>query len=401
LNASLFRIVVVGGNLAGLRAVETLRSEGFDGSIVFINGERELPYDRPPLSKQVLTGERSPEEVVYRDQKYYDDLRIDLRSGQFASSLDLHYQTVAVGNETIPFDGLIVATGASARAFPKYQGLEGMHVMRDINDARAIRAAFDGHPRVVIIGAGFIGSEVAASARAAGLEVTIVEMLATPMIGAIGEEMGKACAKLHIDNGTTLRCGTTVTSIEGNGRVERVCLDDGSTIDADLVVVGIGVIPNVEWLADSGLTVSNGLVCDGTLNAGHPVVYAGGDLVRWPNYLFDASMRCEHWTNAVEQGRLAARNLLAGRENSRPYGGTCYFWSDQYGVRIQSVGIVGKESKVIEGSLSDHKFVVFHRIGDRIVGAFGMNSPKLVMSAKMMIEKRVNWDDALLMAHSS
>ena len=398
LNTPLNQIVVVGANLAGLRAVETLRGDGFDGSIVLINGEDELPYDRPPLSKKVLTGELLPEEVVYRDQKYYDDLRVDLRSGELASSLDLRRRIVAVGSEPIPFDGLIVATGAAARTIRECQDLEGVHVIRGIDDARAIRAAFGEKPRVVVIGAGFIGSEVAASARFAGLEVTIVEMLSTPLIGAVGEEMGKACARLHCDNGTDLRCGTTVTAIEGNGRVERVRLSDGSTINADLVVVGIGVTPNVEWLVDSGLIIANGLVCDATLNAGHPAVYAAGDLVWWPNPFFGTNMRCEHWTNAAEQGRMAARNLLAGRENSRPYGGSCYFWSDQYGVRLQFVGIQGEESKVIEGSPNDHKFITFYRSGDRIVGALGMNSPRLVTQAKMMIEKRVSWDEALAIA---
>lgn len=388
-------IVVVGANVAGLRAVETLRADGFDGSITWINGENKLPYNRPPLSKEVLTGERSSDDVVYRTSDYYDDLRLDLRSGELATSLDLHRQTVTVAGESVDFDGLIIATGASPRTIREFEGRKGVHVMRTIDDAQLIRAAFGENPRVVVIGAGFIGSEVAASARSIGLKVTIIEMLPTPLVRAVGVEMGKACAKLHYDYGTDLRCATTIDSIGGNGRVERVRLGDGTTIEADLVVIGVGVVPNVGWLAGSGLTVANGLVCDATLNAGHPAVYAAGDLVWWPNALFGTGMRCEHWTNGAEQGRLAARNLLAGRENSRPYEGSCYFWSDQYGSRIQFVGIANGEATVVQGSVKDNKFVALYRNEDRIVGALGMNSPKPLMKAKVMIEKRTGWDAAV------
>jgi NADPH-dependent 2,4-dienoyl-CoA reductase/sulfur reductase-like enzyme len=393
--SSLKAIVVVGANVAGLRAVESLRTEGFDGSIIWINGETKLPYNRPPLSKEVLTGKRSSDDVAYRKSDYYDDLRLDLRSGQLATSLDLHRQTVTVAGETIDFDGLIIATGASPRTIREFQGLEGVYVMRTIEDAQRIRAEFGENPRVVVVGAGFIGSEVAASARSVGLKVTIIEMLPVPLVRAVGVEMGKVCAKLHYDHGTDLRCATTIDAIEGNGRVERLRLGDGTTIEADLVVIGVGVIPNVGWLADSGLTVASGLVCDATLNAGHPAVYAAGDLVWWPNALFGTGMRCEHWTNSAEQGRLAAQNMLAGRENSRPYEGSCYFWSDQYGSRIQFVGIANGEAMVVQGSVEENRFLALYRNEDRIVGALGMNSPKSLMKVKMMIEKRTGWDAAL------
>src|SRR5689334_17273017 len=267
---SMNHIVIVGANIAGLRAAESLRAEGFDGSITLINGEESLPYNRPPLSKEVLTGKFSLEEVVHRGADHYAELQLDLRSGQLATALDLERQTVTVGKERLSFDGIIIATGASARSLQGVANLGGVHVMRTIEDAKRVRAAFAADPRVVVIGAGFIGSEVAASARTAGLKVTIVEMLSIPLVRAVGAEMGKACAKLHADDGTDLRCGATVEAIEGNGQVERVRLGSGETIEADLVVIGVGVVPNVSWLAGSGLKIANGLVCDATLNAGHP-----------------------------------------------------------------------------------------------------------------------------------
>lgn len=393
--SSFKHIVVVGANIAGIRAVETLRTEGFDGSITLINGEQNLPYNRPPLSKEVLTGRFALDDVTHRSEEYYSDLRLNLRSGQLATSLDLHRQTVTVGNEIVHFDGLIIATGCTARTIKKYEDLVGVHVMRTIGDAQRIRVALEAKPKVVVIGAGFIGSEVAASARSLGLDVTIIEVLPIPLVRAVGLEMGKACAKLHSDNGTHLRCSTTIDAIEGNGRVERLRLGDGTTIEADLVIVGVGVVPNVGWLAGSDLTVENGLVCDATLNVGHPSVYAAGDVVWWPNGLFGTSMRCEHWTNGAEQGRLAARNLLVGRENGRAYNGSCYFWSDQYGSRIQFVGIAHGEPAIVQGSINDSRFVAFYRCDDRIIGVLGMNSPKPVMKAKMMIERRAGWDEAL------
>ncbi len=388
-------VVVVGANVAGIRAAETLRAEGFDGSLTLINGERALPYNRPPLSKEVLTGKTSLEEVVHRDDDYYRTLGIELRSGEPATALDLRRQTVKVGRDTLPFDGLIIATGASARTIPELQDREGVYVMRSTEDAQQIRAAFERKPRVVILGAGFIGSEVAASARSLGLEVTIVELLPVPLVRALGENMGKACAKLHHDNGTDLRCAASVHKIEGHGRVERVRLANGTCIDADLLIIGVGAIPNISWLSDSGLNLANGLVCDETLNAGHPAVFAAGDLVWWPNRLFGKGMRCEHWTNGAEQGRAAARNLLVGRGNAKPYLGSCYFWSDQYGSRIQFVGLPRGEASIVQGSFDENKFVAFYKDGNRVIGALGMNSPKALMKAKLMIEKQTIWEVAV------
>ncbi len=395
MSAGLKRIVVVGANVAGIRAAETLRAEGFDGSLTLINGEKTLPYNRPALSKEVLTGKTSLKEVIHRDEDHYRTLGIELRCGERATDLDLRRQTLIVGQDALPFDGLIIATGASARTIPEFHGREGVHVLRNIDDAQQIRSAFEAKPRVVIIGAGFIGSEIAASARSLGLKVTIVELLPVPLVRALGENMGKACAKLHHENGTDLRCGASVQRIEGEGRVERVRLADGTYIDAELVVVGVGASPNIGWLSDSGLKLANGLVCDETLNAGHPAVFAAGDLVWWPNRLLGKEMRCEHWTNGAEQGRAAARNLLAGRESAKPYLGSCYFWSDQYGSRIQFVGLPKGEASIVYGSPDENRFVALYRSGNRVIGALGINSPKALMKAKLLVEKQAAWEVAV------
>jgi NADPH-dependent 2,4-dienoyl-CoA reductase/sulfur reductase-like enzyme len=205
--------------------------------------------------------------------------------------------------------------------------------------------------------------------------------------------MGNACRRLHENHGTKVRCPVGVEAIEGSGQVERVRLSDGSAIPADVVVVGVGVVPNVGWLGDSGLTIDNGLVCDEYLNAGHPAVYAAGDLVRWPNGLFGKSMRCEHWTNSGEQGRTAARNLLAGNGGRKPFKSSCYFWSDQYGSRIQFVGMPIGEAAIVHGSIEDNKFIALYRDADSVVGAMGLNSPKSLMKVKVLIERQTSsWD---------
>jgi NADPH-dependent 2,4-dienoyl-CoA reductase/sulfur reductase-like enzyme len=274
-----------------------------------------------------------------------------------------------------------------------------VHTLRTVDDAAAIAGALDRGPRVVVVGAGFIGSEVAASARSRGLEVTVVEALPVPLVRAVGERMGTACAALHRDHGTDLRCGVGVRALEGRGRVERVVLSDGSALQADLVVVGIGVRPATGWLEGSGLAVDDGLLCGSTLRAA-PGVFAAGDIVRWPNPTFDGPMRVEHWTNAAEQGAVAARNLLAGK-GARPFDSVPYFWSDQYGVRIQLVGHpTGQEEevRVCHGSVEERRFVALYRRGARLVAALGMNWPRLVMRYRMAIGQRITWEEALALA---
>lgn len=393
------RIVVVGAGLAGLRAAEALRQLGFEGAITLVGGEEIGPYDRPPLSKEVLTGEKDPAETVYRTAAEYDDLGVELRLGQPARALDLRSRTVRAGGNDIPFDGLIVATGTAARRLTVSCMSGGIHLLRTLEDARALRGALSSSRHVVVIGAGFIGSEVASSARALGLEVTILEAAPVPLGRVVGVQIGKVCAALHREHGSRLVCDAQVVAIEASHRRLRVRLADGRTIEGDLVVAGVGAVPQTEWLADSGLTIADGLVCDEFLNAGHPAVYAAGDVARWRNPLFGMSMRTEQWTNATQQGRRAPENLLAGHGNGRPYHGSNYFWSDQYGVRIQFAGITdADEIRIVHGSPAEFRFLAYYRKGDRLVGAFAMEQPLPLVRSKLLIERATGWDEALSLA---
>jgi NADPH-dependent 2,4-dienoyl-CoA reductase/sulfur reductase-like enzyme len=391
-------IVVVGASLAGLRAAEALRDAGYDATLTLVGAERRMPYDRPPLSKQLLSGEWDAERTDLRDRASYEALDLDLRLGRTATALDLAARAVELdGGESVGFDGLIVATGAAPRVLPGTPALEGIHTLRTLEDCLAIRRAFDEGGRVAVVGAGFIGSEVAATARERGLDVTLIEAAPVPLVRAVGEEMGRVCAALHGDHGVDLRLGAGVEGFEGSGRVERVRLSDGTAVDADVVVVGVGVAPSTGWLESSGLALRDGVVCDATCAASAPGVYAAGDVARWRNPLFDDEMRVEHWTNATEQGRAAALNLLAGPADATPFAPVPYFWSDQYGVKIQFVGHIrpDDEVRVVHGSTDDRRFVALYRRGARLAGALGFDRPGLVMACRRLIAERASWEDAL------
>jgi NADPH-dependent 2,4-dienoyl-CoA reductase/sulfur reductase-like enzyme len=391
--SELGQIVVVGAGLAGLRAVETLRREGYERRVVLVGDETEPPYDRPPLSKEVLLGTRAPETIYLRPPERLDELGVELVLGRPAHDLDLEAGRIGVGDETLSFDGLIVATGASPRTLPLLEGRPHVHTLRTLEDALRLRAAMEQARHVTVVGAGFIGSEVAASARGLGLDVTILELDTTPLARAIGHELGHVLMRLHEENGTELRLGMTVESVEDED-TSLLRLTDGTLLETDLVVVGVGVIPEIAWLEGSGLELGNGVVCDAALNAGRPGVFAVGDLANWPNELFGRRMRVEHWTNASDQARHAARNLLRGE--AEPFVGSNYVWSDQYGLRIQFVGISqADEVVIVDGSTDEHEFVAWYREGDRLVGALGVGSPQLLMQSKRLIEERRSWTEAL------
>lgn len=387
---------MVGGGLASLRAIEKLRLDGFDGSIALVTDEPRLPYDRPPLSKEVLTGNRTIASTEYRAAAFYAEHRVDVLH-EAATELDPDAHRLITRERVLEYGDVVVCTGARARRLPPTvmsADLDGVFTLRDADDAARIRRALPSAGRVVVIGAGFIGAEIASSAHALGIPVTLVEALERPLERALGPAMAEACAALHADHGSELLCGARVTAIAGSERVERVILDDGRTIDCDLVVVGIGAVPNVEWLASSGLDISDGVRCDATLKAA-PGVWAAGDVARWPNPLFDRLMRCEQWTNAAEQGRHVARNILAG-PTAAPFAGSNYFWSEQYGVRIQFAGITQvDEVVVVSGSASERRFLALYRLGDTVVGAFAMSAAKHLMQAKLLIERRTDWATAL------
>ncbi|HEX5614642.1 MAG TPA: FAD-dependent oxidoreductase [Acidimicrobiia bacterium] len=393
-------IAVVGFSLAGLRATETLRRLGFDGRLVVIGAEPHLPYDRPPLSKQLLAGDADADDVVLRRQGI-DDLDLEVRTGTRATRLDVAALTLDLDDgDRVAFDGLVLATGSTPRALPDQPELEGLYTLRTLDDALAIRAALDRGPRVVVVGAGFIGAEVAATCRGRGLDVTVLEGLAQPMVRGLGPVLGDVCARLHRDHGVDLRLSTAVAGIEGTTRVEGVRLGDGTFVPADVVVVGIGVRPATDWLEGSGLTIADGVVADETCLAAPGIVVAG-DVARWPNPLFDGeSMRLEHWTNATEQGVHAAHRLLAGDDGGEPFAPVPFVWSDQYDVKMQTVGRVSAdaEMRVLHGSIDERKFVAAFGAGGRVVGALGFTMPRQVMAVRRLIAERASWDDALATA---
>jgi NADPH-dependent 2,4-dienoyl-CoA reductase/sulfur reductase-like enzyme len=397
-------VVVVGASLAGLRAVETLRTDGFEGPVTLIGAEDHLPYDRPPLSKKVLSGEWEPDRIALRRDGGLDTLGVDARLGVRAVGLDLGQREVRLGDgNVVPYDALVLATGSEVRRLPGQPELEGLHVLRTLDDSLALRAALtQGSPRVVVVGAGFIGSEVAATAHGLGCAVTVVEALPVPLVRALGAEMGAACAALHRDHGVELRLGVGVEGFDGRDRVEGVRLTNGSVVPADVVVVGVGVAPATGWLEGSGLELRDGVVCDASLAAGPPGVYAAGDLCRWPNLLFDEEMRVEHWTNAAEQGAHAARTIVgvASGEPPVPYAPVPFFWSDQYGLKLQFLGRASAddEVRVVHGSPDEHGFVALYGRAGRLRGVFGMAKPKLVMGYQRLLAQRVTWDDALVHA---
>lgn len=388
--------VVVGASVSGLRAVEAARREGFDGPIVLIGAEDHLPYDRPALSKAFLDAGEDPAIPHYKTREELLALNIELRLGSPATGLDLKAREVLLDDGSrVPYGKLLIATGARARGLPGMQ-LDGVHTLRTIEDAVNIRQALDAGCRTVVVGGGFIGAEVASAARKRGLPVTILEAAALPLVRALGEEMGATCAALHSLHGTDLRCGVAVSAIEGDRRVERVVLSDGSSIPAGLVVVGVGASPVTEWLKDSGLALDDGVVCDETLRASEGV-YAAGDVARWHNPLFGQTMRLEHWTAASEQGAAAARNALAP-DCATPYSTVPYFWSDWYGNRLQMVGVTSADEVQLIGSLADLKWVALYRRGEHLVGALTLNQPAKVMKYRTMLARGTTWNDALAFA---
>jgi 3-phenylpropionate/trans-cinnamate dioxygenase ferredoxin reductase subunit len=394
-------IVIVGASLAGLRAAEALRREGFDGRIVAIGDEPHLPYDRPPLSKELLAGVWEPEQLVLRKQGV-DDLELDWRLDARATRLDVAASEVELHDgERISFDGAVIATGSTPRLLPNQPRLPGVVTLRTLDDALALRELLDARPKVVVIGAGFIGSEVAATARLRGLDVTVLEALPQPLVRGLGPELGAVLAAVHRDHGVDLRTNVMVDGIEGVEQVEGVRLTDGRFVAADVVVVGVGVVPQTSWLEGSGLRLDDGIVCDETCLAA-PGIVAAGDVTRWPNPLFDgASMRLEHWTNATEQGVHAARRLLAGEGSREAFAPVPFVWSDQYDRKIQTVGVVGADADVhvAHGTLDERQFVALFGRDGRLTGALGFNRPRQVMQYRRLIAERASWDTAL--AHAN
>lgn len=402
-DATLGRVVVVGASLAGLRAAETLRQHDDVGSVVVVGAEPHRPYDRPPLSKKLLSGEWEPDRVQLRQPDTFDDLDVEWHLGAAATGLDLTARSVRLDDDTeVGFEALVIATGAAPRRLLDQDRFDHVHELRSLDDALRLRAEIaPGGRRVVVVGAGFIGLEAAATAHALGNDVVVLEGAPAPLIRGLGREMGEAIAGLHRAQGIDVRCDVRIDALVPEG----VRLADGSVVDADVVLVGVGVSPATDWLDGSGIQVRDGVVCDETLNvldtSGAPIagVYAAGDVVRWPNALFDEEMRVEHWTNAAEQGAQAANNLAraARGEATEPYAPLPFFWSDQFHHRIQFLGRAGAddEVRVVAGSVADEKFLALFGRNGRLRGALGVNAPRWVMPTRKLFLAGASWDDAL------
>jgi NADPH-dependent 2,4-dienoyl-CoA reductase/sulfur reductase-like enzyme len=381
------RIVIVGASAAGLTAAETLRRRGWDGHLTLIGEESRPPYDRPPLSKQILTGVWEPERATLRSWPDLARLQADLRLGQRAVALDVPGRRVRLeGGGSIGFDALVIATGVVPRRLPD-SDLAGVHVLRTLDDAIALRAALRAGPRVVVVGAGFLGTEVAAAARTMGLEVSVVEPEPVPVRRPFGDRIGALVADLHRDHGMHLRCGVPVRRLRGaSGRVTGVELGDDTTLPADVVVLALGAMPATGWLEGSGLRLGDGVECDAYCQAA-PGIYAAGDVASWPNAHFGTRMRLEHRMNATEQAIAAAGNLLGDATLFAP---VPYFWTDQYDTRIQAYGIFppDAEMRIVHGHTSDGHFVTAYGNHGREVGVLGWNAPRQVRTLRRLVVDR-------------
>ena len=395
-------VVIVGASLGGFRTAHALRRLRFEGRITLVGDESHLPYDRPPLSKEVLTGEKAPEDAYFRTREFFEDQGIEFKPGSAAVGLDGDDRTVTLATgEQLGYDAAVIATGARPRRLPGTEGLPGVHVMRTLDDSAAIRSALDGAARVVVVGAGFIGSEVAASARNRGVAVTVLEAADQPLVAAVGAEVGQRCAALHDLYGTVLRCGAGVEGIDPTSAGLAVRLAGGTAVGCDLVVVGIGVVPNIEWLEGSGIETDRAVRCDQFMRTSLPYVYALGDLASWYNPRYGERMRVEHWTNTVQQSTTVARNIVASLAGNDPvaYDGIPYFWSDQYGHRLQLVGRASMDAPVFVHDPPDSPaMMALYRDGDRLGGAFAIDTVGPLMQMRSLLVRNAGFDEALELA---
>jgi 3-phenylpropionate/trans-cinnamate dioxygenase ferredoxin reductase subunit len=388
--------VVAGAGMAGGKAAETLREEGFEGRVVLVGAEHERPYERPPLSKDYLRGEVGREKVYLREPGFYDDNRIELRLGRTATGLDPSRRELTLDDgERLGYDALLIATGAEPRRLPiPGADLDGVLYLRTVGDSDALRERLDRGGAMVVVGAGWIGAEVAASARQRGLEVTVLDPLTVPLERVLGREMGAVYRDIHTDHGVRMLMGTGVEAIEGATSAERVRTSDGREIDCDVVVVGVGVLPRTDLAGQAGLAVEDGIVVDEHLRTDAPGVFAAGDVASAMHPFYGERIRVEHWANALEQGPAAARNML-GR--SAAYDRLPYFFSDQYEVGMEYCGFARTWDRVVvRGDPASREFIAFWLVGDRVVAGMNVNVWDVTDHIQRLIRERTAVDDRRL-----
>jgi len=378
-------LVIAGASVAGAKAAEAARASGFDGRVVLVGNERELPYERPPLSKAVLRGEAPPESARVHDDGYYAAHEIELLTGRTVQALDLGTGRVTLdGGENLPFSAVVLATGAEPRRLDlPGADLAGVHYLRELGDSLRLGDALRSAGRVAVVGAGWIGSEVAASARQLGTEVVMIDRAEVPLQRVLGHEIGEVFRSLHADNGVQLRSETGVVELRGTGRVEQIVLTDGGVEDADLVVVGVGVIPRVRLAEAAGLQVDDGVVVDEHLRASAPGVFAAGDVASAWHPHYRRRLRVEHWANALNQGLTAGANAVGGSE---AYTRLPYFFSDQYDLGMEYVGHGSPDDDVvIRGNRDEREFIAFWQRDGAVTAAMNVNVWDVVEDLKAIV----------------
>lgn len=381
---------MVGGSTGGVRSVQALRRAGYDGELVLVSDESHLPYDRPPLSKVLLSADDPGDPVPLLTRSEVADLRLTLLLRSRAVGLEPAGRVLTIerdgSREDLAYDSLVIATGVDARRLPGAEGVAGVHVIRRLEDAQELREQLGAGRRAVVVGAGFIGAEFAAAARGRDMDVTIVEAQPVPLAHLLGVEVGTEMASLHAAHGVDLLAGRTVAEVcTAGGRVTGVRLDDGTDLAADVVVVGIGASPATAWLEGSGLPVTDGIDCDEDLRVlGVPDIYAVGDVARWPHPAYGHPIRVEHWTNAGDHAQLMAAHLTG---HPRPKPALPYVWSDQYGHRLQVIGRPAEGMvSATRGAMASGDLVALYAApsGD-LVGALVVDDPRLLMRLRKAI----------------
>ncbi|AQA01784.1 FAD-dependent oxidoreductase [Mycobacterium sp. MS1601] len=374
-------IVIVGGGLAATRVAEQLRRAEYAGPVTIVSDERHLPYDRPPLSKEVLRAQ--VDDVTLKPLEFYDENDITLLLGSAATTIDGDAKTVKLDNGTeIAYDELIIATGLVPRRIPSFPDLEGVRVLRTFDESLALRKHAGEARKAVVIGAGFIGCEVAASLRGLGVDVVMVEPQPAPLASVLGAQIGELVSRLHRAEGVDVRTGVGVSEVVGTTHVEKVVLSDGAEIDADLVVVGIGSRPATDWLADTGVAVDNGVICDNVGRTTVAHIWALGDVASWQDALGHQA-RVEHWSNVAEQARVLVPSLLGKQPPEVVV--VPYFWSDQYDVKIQCLGEPEADDVVHVVEDDGRKFLAYYEREGALVGVVGGGMPGKVMKARAKI----------------